>query len=145
MKFLYDAPAILHKGAIIIGDSHFGMEGKLRRKGVFDEQFSIRLFHRLEELVQLHKAEKVIFLGDVKEDITIIDRYTKDVLERLSLLCEIIIVRGNHDGGIEGCGCARIMPSVGFVYEGLGLAHGHSWPKEELMQCDYLVMALCSQ
>ena len=140
MKFLYNAPAVLHKGALIVGDTHFGMERKLRQRGIHDEQFSLKLFFRLKELVTRHKAKKVIFLGDVKEDITMLDEKTGDVLSRLSLLCEIIIVRGNHDGGIERCGCAKIIPSEGFVYEGLGLAHGHSWPGKDLMECDYLVM-----
>lgn len=140
MKFLYKAPAIFHKGAVIVGDTHFGMERKLMRKGIYDEQFSLRQFLRLKELVVRHKAKRVIFLGDVKEDITTLDRKTEDVLARLSLLSEIVIVRGNHDGGIERCGCAKVIPSEGFVYEGLGLAHGHSWPGKELMECDYLVM-----
>jgi hypothetical protein len=139
MKFLYNAPAILHKGAIIVGDTHFGMERKLRRKGIFDGQFSMRIFSKLRELITAHRAKKLILIGDVKEDITMLDATTADVLARLSLLCELIIVRGNHDGGIEHCGSAKIIPSEGFVYEGLGLMHGHSWPAKELMQCEYIV------
>jgi len=140
MKFLYNAPAMLHKGAVIVGDTHFGMERKLRQRGIHDEQFSLKLFHKLKGLIERHKARKVIFLGDVKEDITMLDDKTQDVLSRLSLLCEIIIVRGNHDGGIADCGCAKIVPSEGFVYGGLGLTHGHSWPEKSLMECEYLVM-----
>jgi metallophosphoesterase superfamily enzyme len=139
MKFLYNAPAILHRGAIIVGDTHFGMESKLRRKGIFDEQFSLRLFEKLKGLITGHKAKRLILLGDVKEDITMLDPMTADVLARLSLLCEVIIVRGNHDGGIERCGSAKIIPSEGFVYQGLGLMHGHSWPADGLMGCDYLI------
>ena len=139
MKFLYNAPAILHGGAIIVGDTHFGMEAKLRRRGIYDEQFSLRLFSKLKELITAHRAKKLILLGDVKEDITMLDPMTADVLARLSLLCEVTIVRGNHDGGIERCGSAKIIPSEGFVYRGLGLMHGHSWPAEELMGCEYLV------
>ncbi len=140
MKFLYKAPAILHKRAIIVGDTHFGMESRLRRRGIYDEQFSIRLFERLKELVIEHNADKVIFLGDVKEDITMLDRTTEGILARLSMVCEVVIVRGNHDGGIERCANAKVIPSEGFVYEGLGLVHGHSWPAPELMMCDHLVM-----
>jgi hypothetical protein len=140
VKFLYNAPALLHKKAVIVGDTHFGMEAKLRRRGIYDEQFSMRLFEKLKSLVTEHKAKKVIFLGDVKEDITTLDRKTEDVLSKLSMLCEVVIVRGNHDGGIERFGKATVMPSEGMVYEGLGLLHGHSWPSEELMGCEYLVM-----
>ena len=140
MRFLYNAPALLHKGAIIVGDTHFGMEERLRRKGIFDERFSERLGERLRELVLEHKAGRVIFLGDVKEDITMLDRRTEEVLSRLSMVCKITVVRGNHDGGIERFGRAEVLPSEGMVYEGLGLLHGHSWPAEGLMRCEYLVM-----
>lgn len=140
MKFLYNAPAILHKGAVIVGDTHFGMEGKLRRKGIYDDGFSMRLCGKLEELIRTHNAARVIFLGDVKEEITMLDRKTEEVLSRLSMLCKITVVRGNHDGGIERDKELEVAPSEGMVYEGLGLLHGHSWPGQELMHCDYLVM-----
>ncbi len=140
MKFIYDAPALLHKKALILGDTHFGMENKLRRKGVYDAQFSMRLFEKLEGIVKKHKVKRVIFLGDVKEDITMLDDNTRRILEKLGNLCDITIVRGNHDGGIEQFLNAEIVPSQGFVFENLGLLHGHSWPSEELLGCEYLVM-----
>lgn len=140
MKFLYNAPAIFHKSAIIVGDTHFGMEDKLRRKGIYDDQFSFRMFAKLKELAITHKAKKIIFLGDVKEEITMLDRKTDEILSKLSMICEIIVVRGNHDGGIEKFSKAKVAPSEGMVYENLGLLHGHSWPSEELMSCDYLIM-----
>lgn len=140
MRFIYDAPAILHKGALIVGDTHLGMEEKLRRQGIFDSQFSMRIYERLRALIERHKAGKLILLGDVKEDITMLDERTNGILSRLSMLCEIIIVKGNHDGGIEQCGCAKIIGPGGFVHEGLGLLHGHSWPDDELMECKHLVM-----
>lgn len=140
MRFLYGAPAILHKGAIIVGDTHFGMEAKLRRKGIYDAQFSLRLFEKLKGLVAAHRAKRVIFLGDVKEDITMLDPGTRDILSKLSMICEVVIVRGNHDGGIESSGRMKVAPSEGMLYEGLGLVHGHSWPDPSLMQCEYLVM-----
>jgi uncharacterized protein len=140
MKFLYDAPAILYKGALIVGDTHFGMEAKLRRKGIFDAQFSMRQFERLKALIIKNKAKSLILLGDVKEDITMLDAETEGILAKLSMLCELTIVRGNHDGGIERCGNAKIVDAGGFAYGKLGLLHGHSWPADELMPCDYLVM-----
>jgi metallophosphoesterase superfamily enzyme len=140
MKFLYNAPAIFHKGAIIVGDTHFGMEDKLRRKGIYDEEFSLRLFSRLKELVISHKAKKLILLGDVKEDITMLDRRTEDILAKLSMLCEVTIVRGNHDGGIEHCANAKVVGADGMIYEKLGLTHGHSWPADGLMGCSHMIM-----
>ena len=140
MRFIYDAPAILIKKTLIVGDTHFGMEQKLQKKGIYDENFSRKLVDRLISIIKQHKAEKVILLGDVKESITVLDKKTEDALNRLADVCEIIIVRGNHDGGIEKFKRATIYPSDGFVYENLGLLHGHSYPSDELLMCDYLVM-----
>ncbi len=140
MKFLFNSPAILYKKALIIGDTHFGMEDKLREKGIYDLQFSDRLFEKIKSLLAETKAEKLIILGDVKEKITILDSKTQDILAKLSMLTELIIVRGNHDGGIEGCG-AKIIASDGFVLGDLGLVHGQSWPSTECMNAKYLISA----
>jgi len=140
MKFLYNAPALLHKGAIILGDTHFGMEYKLKHKGIYDEQFSQRLFLKLKDLIKHHKARKVIFLGDVKEEITTLDPKTRNILSQLSGLCDVVIAKGNHDGGIEEFIGAEVHPPQGFVFENLGLIHGNSWPDPELFQCSHLVM-----
>ncbi len=140
MKFIYNAPAILHKGAIIVGDTHFGMEGKLRTRGIYNERFSLGLFIRLKELIEINNAKRIIFLGDVKEEIRALDRTTIQILNSIADICKITIVRGNHDGGIEHFQRAEIIPSEGFVYEGLGFLHGHSWPAQELMDAQYIVM-----
>lgn len=140
MKFLYNAPALFHKGALIVGDTHFGMEWKLKSKGIYDEQFSMRLFEKLKDLIKRHKAKKVIFLGDVKEEITSIDVKTRTILTKLSELCDIVVAKGNHDGGIEEFIGAEVHPPQGFVFENLGLIHGNSWPGSDLLKCDYLVM-----
>ncbi|MFA6530970.1 MAG: metallophosphoesterase [Candidatus Micrarchaeia archaeon] len=149
MKFLYNAPAIFHKDALIIGDAHFGIEGKLFRKGIFSNDFSEKLAEKIIELLKQTKAKKIIFLGDVKDDITYLDQYTirafrkiKEYTDDAKNKIEIIIVRGNHDGGIENLGNGiTIVPSDGFVYHGLGLIHGHSWPSEQCMKAKYLISA----
>ncbi len=140
MKFIYNAPAILYRKTIIVGDTHFGMEGKLRRKGIHAGDFSQRLSERLESLIREHDAERLIFLGDVKEEIFYVDRDTENILNRLGGICDIEIVRGNHDGGIERLGFP-VHSSGGFLFGKLGLAHGHSWPNAELMTGDFLVLA----
>jgi len=140
MRFLYNAPAIFHQKALIIGDTHFGIESKLLAKGIYMQDFSDRLFENIKSLLSRTKADKLIILGDVKEKITTLDSKSADILAKLGMLAELIIVRGNHDGGIEGCG-ARIIPSKGFVHGKLGLVHGHSWPGKDLMNAEYLVSA----
>jgi putative SbcD/Mre11-related phosphoesterase len=140
MKFLYNAPAIYYKKALIIGDTHFGIESKLLSRGIYYQNFSNDIFEKIKSLLAETKAEKLIILGDVKEKITSLDAKTADILARLSLLTELIIVRGNHDGGIEGS-AAKIISSKGFVYGKLALVHGHAFPGKDCMNADYLISA----
>ncbi|MDO8554099.1 MAG: metallophosphoesterase [Candidatus Micrarchaeota archaeon] len=140
MRFITNEPAIFHKNALIIGDTHFGIEDKLRLKGIYQNNFTDLMVDRIKKLIKMTKAKKLIILGDVKENITIVDEKTKQTIEELEKIVEITIVRGNHDGGIETV-CKDVKPSEGYIYENLGLIHGHSWPSEEIMNCDYLISA----
>ncbi len=143
MKFLYNAPAVLHGGALIIGDTHFGMEERLRESGVFDETLSERIFERIKALLRETKAKKLIIIGDVKDNILEVDRKTYGIMEKLSEIADVVVAKGNHDGGIEKCALLGIdvASAGGFVYKKVGMFHGHSWPGKELMQCEYIISA----
>ncbi|MEM2899372.1 MAG: hypothetical protein QXT63_01130, partial [Thermoplasmata archaeon] len=56
---------------------------------------------------------------------------------------EVHIVKGNHDGGIEHIvpKGVKVHGSEGFVWEGLGLFHGHTWPSENVMRAKVVLMA----
>ena len=140
MKFIYHKPAILHKNALIIGDTHFGIEERLRTKGISYNKISEQLTEKIIETIKQTRAKKLIILGDIKDKIGVMDKITERCLEKLSEHAELILVMGNHDGGLE-FEHAKIVQTEGFVYEKLGLAHGHAWPEEELMNADYLINA----
>ncbi|MBI5223854.1 metallophosphoesterase family protein [Candidatus Micrarchaeota archaeon] len=139
MKFLENLPALLHKDALILGDTHFGLEKKLAERGIFDRSFSLRIEEQIRNLAIEHEVSKIIFLGDVKENLLGLDRTTYSILDRLSKIAQITVVKGNHDGSIENFPNAKIIAPPGFVYHELGLFHGHSWPDASLMQSKYLV------
>jgi len=140
MRFIFGEPAIFHKDALIIGDTHFGIEFRLKEKGIHYEGASEQILEKIISLVKKTKAKKLIMIGDVKECITHVDKITENVFKKLQTKVPITIVRGNHDGGIEKI-CDDVKPSEGFFYEGLGLMHGNAWPSEELVFADYLVSA----
>lgn len=139
LKFLYNKPAILYKSAFIIGDTHFGIEERLKEKGI-NLDFSKILLEKLKKDFNETDAEKIIILGDAKHKITGIDYQTENILEELNNFCDLTIVKGNHDGELEDLGL-KIIPPSGFVFKDLGLIHGHTWPSEEVMNAKYLVMA----
>ncbi|MEK6982792.1 MAG: metallophosphoesterase [Candidatus Micrarchaeota archaeon] len=140
MRFLHGYPAILHQGALIIGDTHFGIERKLQKKGIYYNNLSETIFEKIKLLLKKTNAKKLIILGDVKDEISFVDSVTKNILLELEKICELTIVRGNHDGGIEMI-CKNVMPSEGYIYKGLGLLHGNAWPDKNLMECNYIVVA----
>ncbi len=141
MRFLYKEPAVLYKKALVIGDTHFGIEQRLKEKGIYEETFSTHIEKKIEALIRETKAEKLIINGDVKDRIEILDDVTKKMLESLNeCVSELIIVKGNHDGGIEMSGFT-VVPPDGFAYHNLGIVHGHSWPNEKVMGCKYILSA----
>ena len=140
MRFITNEPALFHKGALIIGDTHFGIEEKLKTRGIYNDKFTELILEKIKKLIRMTKAKRLIILGDVKDKITFVDEKTKYVFKELEQLIEITVVRGNHDGGIETI-CKDVKPSEGFAYNELGLIHGHSWPSEEVMQCAQIVSA----
>jgi len=136
------------KKGLIIADLHLGIEAEFAKGGVHVRSRTNELLNHILSLVKEHKAEYVIFLGDIKHNIpgTSMQEYMEipsffdELLEKTK---EVHIVKGNHDGGIE-----RIVPdgvcvhgSDGFVWEGLGLFHGHTWPNEDVMRSKLVLMA----
>jgi len=138
MDFLYNVPAIFHKKTLIVGDTHFGIEQKIKKKGIHYSNFSSTIAERLEELIKETKAKKLVILGDVKDYILSMDETTERILNRFADIIDLTIVKGNHDGGIESLKWKTVDH---LIIDNLGLVHGHSWPDKKVMGADYLVSA----
>lgn len=93
------------------------------------------------------RGDRLIILGDVKHRIPAVsyreDREIPPFMRRLGeLYREIVIVAGNHDGGI-----AAVLPEgvkkisgAGTAIEDTGFVHGHVWPSKVVMSGNRLVM-----
>lgn len=132
--------------ALIIGDLHIGIESHLRWKGF---HVASRTDLMLREIVSYaDRTEHVIILGDVKHRVP---GTTRQEVEELPgffrTLCDrfptVDLVKGNHDGNIEDHidSAVNVHPAGGMVMDGVGLVHGHTWPSNNTMACDTLVMA----
>ncbi len=124
MKFIKGEAAIRHKELLIISDLHIGLSNELYEKGyVVPDEIS-----KFEERIKRIKknAKKLVILGDVKNSIG----YGKDIPKAMKFLKdmneifdEVILVRGNHDGGLR-------YPKVDeYNFENIKMIHGHMWPK----------------
>jgi len=130
---------------LVVADLHLGLEASLRKVGMhLPSQTNARL-HLLLKAINRTGAERLVLLGDVKHTCGGFSRQEHEevpaFLAELQGKVQVLdIVIGNHDGGLkevvpEGVGLHQHL-----VIGDVGLTHGHSWPPEEIMRCQYVVM-----
>jgi len=132
---------------LVAADLHLGIEGELAEQGVSLPSQIPSARRKLEELIRRKKPDKLIFLGDVKHNVpTSTWREWAELpsfFEALSELVEVEVVKGNHDGDIEGMvpQGVRVHDPEGIRMGKVGLLHGHTWPSPELWDAEVLVCA----
>jgi len=137
VKFVNGRPVLINKSSLIIGDLHLGVPEILSLNKTFYDQMAFDI----NKMCHDFKCNRLIILGDVKDDITIVPDYLYDFFEMIKV--DVTIVKGNHDGMIEKL-CSHfgfdLCPTSGCVIDGVGLFHGHTWPSAEIMAQKHLVM-----
>jgi hypothetical protein len=143
-----DVPALMMKGRqkwICVADLHLGLEVQLRRAGFNIPSQTPKMLSSLEELASL--GDNLLILGDVKHRILSVsyreDREIPPFLEKLmNVYGSILIVAGNHDGGLGDILPKRVGAAAGHGtgIEGIGAFHGHVWPSKQVMECAKIVM-----
>jgi len=143
-----DVPALLMKGQrswIIVADLHIGIEVQLRRAGFNIPSQTEKMLKSLESLSSM--AQGLMVLGDVKHKIPGVsyreDREIPPFIERLlTKYRELIVVAGNHDGGLSGIlpAAVKAIPGRGDAIDDVGVCHGHVWPAKTAMSARRLVM-----
>ena len=139
-------PALRADEYLIITDLHIGVESHLRSKGFHLTSHTDDMFDSIIDATQ-EVCSRIIVIGDVKDSVPgsskqeyrEIPRFFDRLLEHFD---SVDVVRGNHDTGIEEFlpGHVGIHPASGMKIEGIGLIHGHTWPSDEVMSSDVLVM-----
>jgi hypothetical protein len=144
-------PALLIKAketrTMVIADLHIGWEVTLTNQGVHVPSQTPRLLKRLLNLINKHKPDTLIILGDIKHTVATAQleewRDIPSFFEKLKKkINDIRIVPGNHDGNLEPLlplGI-EITPPTGITIQKVGLFHGHTWPSPELLQSRVLIM-----
>ncbi len=138
---------IKEKEILIVADLHIGIERELWEKGLQVASQTKSMIKRLVSLIKKYHPQKIILLGDIKHNIptsTIQERTdVKRFFESIQSYSSIHILPGNHDGNIN----KLLKPDIflhlsdGCVIENIGFVHGHRWPKEEIMKCEYIILA----
>jgi len=142
---------ILHKKferVLIVADLHLGWEAALSEKGIHLPSQMPKILERLIQLIKENKPTTIIFLGDVKHTPTHINLGEwNDIPDFFESICKIVedirVIPGNHDGNLIQLlpRNVKLLPSRGVVlWSDVGLFHGHTWPDQELLACQSLVM-----
>ena len=159
LKSLIDKPAMVVENefkTLVIADLHLGIEAELREKGINIGSQTEKLLERVITCVKAAEPDVILLLGDVKHAVPRIswmDR--KEVPFFLAGLAEyapVYVVKGNHDGHLN-----RLLPKAteperkpehevcikstkGFLFDGVGYTHGHSWPLQDLFSAKYMLI-----
>ncbi len=139
MLKLLETGAVAYRDYLIIADLHLGFELELARKGINVPEQGKKLIEKLEPYTK--KFNKLVILGDLKHEIGSYLPIQRRLVENFLFWAreafgEVILVRGNHDAGIEG-----MEPSTGIRLGKLGLFHGHAYPSDDVLEAKRLVAA----
>lgn len=150
IKFVHDAPALLIKknqeNILIIADLHLGIEHS--QDGVNIPSQTSSIGEEIIKLIKKVKANELILLGDIKHSIPKITLKEwlniPEFFTKISNIVPISIIRGNHDGDIDGLTLSSIN-----IYRDLiitidsfkiGLIHGHTMIPLSFFQTDVIIM-----
>jgi putative SbcD/Mre11-related phosphoesterase len=144
---VHGIPALRADEYLVIGDLHIGIESHLRSKGFHLTSRTDDMFNMIIKAAD-DDASRLIVLGDVKDSVPgstkqeyrEIPMFFERLLERFET---IDVVRGNHDTNIEEFlpGRVKVRPASGIKIEDTGFVHGHTWPSDNVMMSETLVMA----
>lgn len=150
-RIIPEKPAlVLENGEkqVIVTDIHIGFESNLATNGIFVGKNSTisETINELENIIDIENPDSIVLLGDIKSSIKNITKSEWDEVplffEKISKKCNITLIPGNHDAGIQ-----RLVPdnismisSIGMTEGRILLTHGHTMPSENYSQVDRIIM-----
>ncbi len=136
---------------LVIADLHMGIEAELSQKGINIGSQTEKLIERVLNCIKATDPDAIVLLGDIKHAVPGISfRDRIEIPQFLATIAEqapVHVVKGNHDSQLE-----ELLPDTsrhtihverakGFVFDGAGYVHGHTWPARELFSAEYIVIA----
>lgn len=144
---IHGVPALKVENCLAIGDLHIGVESHLMSKGFHIVSHTQDMMDEIMSSCD-EDISRLVVIGDVKDSVPGSNkqeyREIPDFFESLFERFDIIdVIRGNHDTNIEEFLPSRvkIRPATGLLLGDVGFIHGHTWPSEDVMRCNTLIMA----
>lgn len=120
---LWDAPALRIDHTLVVCDIHLGIEYEMYTKGIRIGSLTEKIREKILNLLT-DDTEGIIFLGDVKHTIPQVSWHEEvEVPHFLDFDVACMIVKGNHDGGIETLVDVDVKKEV--TLNDIMLTHGH--------------------
>lgn len=135
---------------LVLADYHAGVEAALSAEGVEVPSRATERREHVERLLADTEPDHVVVLGDLASAIGTPGRAERDeleaVLEAMTAVCPVTVVKGNHDGDIEDVAAAAeidvtVTPTDGTRIGPVGFAHGHTWPQPEVLTAETVCTA----
>lgn len=136
---------------LILADLHIGWEESLLEKGIHIPSQAWRIRDKLSKIIEANEPDRIIFLGDIKDNIPMIsleeERSVKELFAYvIKDVGSVSVTLGNHDGDLDALmpHSVDIISARGLVVgkkSSVGLFHGHAWPSLEVLNSNLLVMA----
>lgn len=150
MNPLVNEPALIVENTIrtlVIADIHLGIEWELYYSGISIPSQIEKRTSRIMGYINKVGPERIVLLGDIKHNVPRTSWQEKQevplFLEGLAGFAPVDIVPGNHDSDIEELipRNVTIHGMRGFVLDGTGYFHGHTWPDAALLCASHVVMS----
>jgi putative SbcD/Mre11-related phosphoesterase len=154
IRLLTPHPALMVESGervLLAADLHLGMEYDLAKQGINIPYQWTRMLEELLALLDEHKPDRLILVGDVKHGVPATSFQEKREIPSffealLDAVDRIDVTRGNHDANIQNYlpeGVSLHSSKGVIIGDGFQVAclHGHAWPPPEIMAVDCVVMA----
>lgn len=147
---LLNEPALVVENkfkTLVVADIHLGIEWELYQSGFSIPTQVEKRKKRVLDYIRKVKPAIVVLLGDIKHNVPITSWQEKyevpEFLKDIASFAPVDIVPGNHDGDIETLAPenVKVHGMRGFVLDGVGYFHGHTWPDVELFSATHVVMS----
>jgi hypothetical protein len=154
IKLLIPHPALMIESderVMMAADLHLGLEYELAKQGINIPYQWNRILEEIRYLLEEHKPDRLILLGDVKHGVPSTSFQEKrEIPLFFETLLEVVenidIIRGNHDANIQ-----KYIPEEVTLHTSKGVIlgeefkvaamHGHAWPNPAIMTADAVIMA----
>jgi len=126
------------ESALVVADYHAGIERSLRREGLEVQSQAEARRDRVLSLVVSEGVDRVVFLGDLGQQIGEPEGAEREEIEALvrEIPVPVTLVRGNHDGDVENVLDIEVTDGTGVRMGDVGFAHGHTWPNRDVLAAD---------